>query len=471
MGSPQPHAGARTKEGGIVPSTEALDRYLAEVGEALAKLDRQAIAEVVDEFLRAWREGATLFFAGNGGSAATAAHFVVDMSKGTAVPGRPPLRAISLTDNLPSLTAWANDASYDVAMSERLRALASPDDVLVAISCSGTSRNVLRAVQTAHALGLRTIGLAGRDGGRLKDMVDVCVCAPAEWIGQQEDLHMVIDHAVTLALREAMLAESTRVDGTAVKAMILAAGEGTRLRPLTHTLAKAVLPVGGKPALEHVLEWLRSYGIRDVGVNLHHCPESITSRFSDGERLGMRLTYSREPELLGTAGGVRAFASFLDRRFVLVYGDVLTDLDLGNLVQYHTERVASLPPGTPALTMALSKTERPSEVGIVEVDARGRVTRFVEKPAPGTAFSDLSNAGVLVLEPGILDHIPAGRAVDFGQDVFPALLERGVPMFGWRIPDGAYLADYGTLEAYARVQIEWPPQPAGRRRAHERQGL
>ncbi len=439
--------------------TESIDRYIAAVTDALSKLDRQAIGEVVDEFLRAWREGATLFFAGNGGSAATASHFVVDMSKGTAVPGRPPLRAISLTDNLPSLTAWANDSSYDIAMSERLRALASPNDVLVAISCSGTSRNVLHAVQTAHALGLRTIGLAGRDGGRLKDMVDVCVCAPAEWIGQQEDLHMVLDHAITLALRDAMLAESTRIDGTTVKAMILAAGEGVRLRPLTNTYAKAVLPVGGKPALEHVLEWLRSYGIRDVGINLHHCPESITSCFGDGERLGMRLTYSREPELLGTAGGVRALASFLNRRFVLVYGDVLTDLNLGDLVQYHAKKVASLPAAAPALTMALWKTERPSsEVGIVEVDAGGRVTRFVEKPSPGTTFSNLSNAGVLVLEPGILDHIPAGRAVDFGQDVFPALLKRGVPMFGWRIPDGAYLADYGTLESYARVQVEWPPK-------------
>lgn len=451
-----------------MPGTDALDRYLREVTEALAKLDRQAVAGVVDEFLRAWREGRTLFFAGNGGSAATAAHFVVDMSKGTAVPGRPPLRAISLTDNLPSLTAWANDASYDVAMSERLRALASPGDVLVAISCSGTSRNVLRAVQTAHALGLRTVGLAGRDGGRLKDMVDVCVCAPAEWIGQQEDVHMVLDHAITLALRDAMLAESTRIDGTAVKAMILAAGEGTRLRPLTNTCAKAVLPVGGKPALEHVLEWLRSYGILDVGINLHHCPESITSCFGDGERLGMRLTYSREPELLGTAGGVRALVSFLDRRFVLVYGDVLTDLDLAELVKYHASKVADLPAGSPSLTMALSETEHPSEVGIVEVDAGGRVTRFVEKPAPGTAFSNLSNAGILVVEPGVLQHISAGRAADFGRDVFPALLRLGVPMFGWRIPSGTYLTDYGSLEAYARAQVEWPPKRDRRDGVHGR---
>ncbi|MDD5219696.1 MAG: sugar phosphate nucleotidyltransferase [Candidatus Bipolaricaulis sp.] len=450
--------------------TEPFDRYIVELRDALAKLDRGAIADVVSELLCAWREGRTVFFAGNGGSAATAAHFVVDMTKTAMVPGCPPLRAISLTDNLPSLTAWANDVSYDVAMSERLRALASPGDVLVAISCSGTSRNVLGAVQTARALGLRTIGLSGRDGGSLKDMVDVCVCAPAAWIGQQEDIHMVLDHAITLALRDAMLAESTRIDGAAVRAMILAAGEGTRLRPLTDTCAKAVLPVGGKPAMEHVLEWLRSYGIRDVAVNLHHCPESITDRFGGGERVEMRLTYSREPELLGTAGGVLAMRSFLDRRFVLVYGDVLTDLDLGELVRYHAAKVAALPAGSPALTMALSKTTRPTEVGLADVADDGRIRRFVEKPSRDAVFSDLAHAGILVLEPGILDHIPAGKGVDFGCDVFPALLERGVPMFGWPIPKGTYLADYGSLEAYARAQVEWPARRCPRDVGHGRAG-
>ena len=328
----------------------------------------------------------------------------------------------------------------------------------IAISCSGNSRNVLEAVRAARVLGVRTIGLVGRAGGMLKDMVDICVQAPAELIGQQEDIHMVLDHAITSMLRQAMIAESTRIDGSAVRAMVLAAGEATRLRPLTDARAKAVLPIGGKPALEHTLEWLRSYGIHDVGINLHHCPGSIKACLGDGERLQMRLTYGYEPELLGTAGAVRAFRQFLDRRFLLVYGDVLTNLELDELLHYHASKVSSFPSGSAALTMALCETTRPTEVGIADVGDDGRILRFAEKPSPDAVFSNLANAGVLVLEPGVVDCIPPGTDIDFGRDVFPALIEQGVPMFGWRVPEDTYLVDYGSIMDYARVQIEWSSQ-------------
>ena len=435
---------------------EQIDQYLAELKSALDSLDREAIDRVIAEFLRAWREGRTIFFIGNGGSAATASHFVVDMTKGTSIGGQPMLRTISLGDNVPSLTAWANDVSYEVIFAERLRALASPGDVIVAISCSGNSRNVLEAIRVARIMRLRTIGFIGDQGGQLENMVDICVHAPAEFIGQQEDIHMILDHIIFRILHQQMLTESSRVDGEQVKAMVLAAGEGTRLRPFTQDRAKSMLPIAGKPALEHILNWLRSYGIRQVAINLHHCPKSITSYFGDGERLNMHIVYKHEPQILGTAGGTRNLADFLDRRFVLVYGDVLTDLNLAELIAFHDDHMSRLPEGVPALTMALYRTPNPTEAGIVELDAEGRITRFVEKPAAEDVFSDLANAGVLVIEPGILNFIPQGATFDFGLDLFPMLLQRGIPMFGWPLPKDTYLLDFGSLEKYAQTQVEWP---------------
>jgi NDP-sugar pyrophosphorylase family protein len=242
-----------------------------------------------------------------------------------------------------------------------------------------------------------------------------------------------------------------------MKAMILAAGEGTRLRPLTDSLPKPMLPIGGRPALEYTVQWLRYYGIREILINLHHCPETVIRHFGDGSALGVSIEYSIEERILGTAGGAKHRESFFDRPFVVVYGDVLTDLDLSDLVGYHSTRGSNA-----HLTMSLYRVPDPTQCGVATLDAEGRVTSFVEKPNAGEAPSDLASAGVLVLDPEILRHVPEGRFCDYGHDVFPALIQHGVPIYGWPLPDTAYLIDFGTPENYERVRRQWPTPRAHR---------
>ncbi len=236
-----------------------------------------------------------------------------------------------------------------------------------------------------------------------------------------------------------------------MKAMILAAGEGTRLRPLTETMPKPMLPVSGKPTLEWILLWLRAYGIRAMALNLSWLPETVQDCFGDGSRLGIGLTYSVEEALLGTAGGVKRLERFFDAPFVLVYGDVLTDFDLGALMRFHQTR-----PAGARVTLSLTHVPNPTECGIVEVDSAGRITRFVEKPAPDAVFSDLANAGVLILEPEIVAAIPPDTFFDFSLDLFPLLLAEGVPFYGWTLPEETYLIDIGSHAKYEQVQREWP---------------
>ena len=236
-----------------------------------------------------------------------------------------------------------------------------------------------------------------------------------------------------------------------MRAMILAAGEGTRLRPLTLTTPKPMLPVDGRPTLEWILLWLRAYGIREAAINLSYKPEVIESYFGDGARCGVRLTYSIEETLLGTAGGAKRLEGFLNEPFVLVYGDVLTDLDLGALIAFHQAQAAG-----PHVTLSLYHVPNPTECGIVGVDANGRVTQFVEKPPAQEVFSDLANAGVLVIEPEILASVPAETFYDFSMDLFPRLMEAGIPFYGWEAAPQSYLIDIGSHEKYAQVQSDWP---------------
>lgn len=237
-----------------------------------------------------------------------------------------------------------------------------------------------------------------------------------------------------------------------MKAMILAAGEGTRLRPLTATQPKPMLPVSGLPTLEWIVKWLRAYDVREMAMNLSWLPETVESYFGDGSRFGVHLRYSIEDKIMGTAGGVKLLESFFDSTFVLVYGDVLTDFDLEALIKFHHSR----PPG-PKVTLSLTHVPNPTECGIVGVEEEtGRITQFVEKPAPDAVFSDLANAGVLIMEPELLASIPPETFYDFSLDLFPRLMEQGVPFYGWTMPTRYYLIDIGSHEKYARVQEEWP---------------
>lgn len=239
------------------------------------------------------------------------------------------------------------------------------------------------------------------------------------------------------------------------KAIILAAGEGTRLRPLTLDRPKPMVPVHGKPVIEYIIEWLCFYGINEIAINLHYRPEKIINHLGDGNAHGVQIRYSHEPFILGTAGAVARLADFWnDDPFLVVYGDVLTDLNLHDLILAH-ENHKKTDPQT-IITMALYEVPNPSEVGIVELDDSGKICRFLEKPTPEQIFSRLANAGVFVAEPSILTWIPPNQFYDFGHHLFPQLLKCDLSMYGWIVPPGVKVLDIGTPERYALAQREWP---------------
>jgi mannose-1-phosphate guanylyltransferase/phosphomannomutase len=227
-----------------------------------------------------------------------------------------------------------------------------------------------------------------------------------------------------------------------MKAVIMAGGEGTRLRPLTSNQPKPMLPMANRPMMEHVVNLLRQHGFEDIVVTVAFMANAIRSYFGDGSEFGVRMVYATEETPLGTAGSVRNARDELDERFVVISGDVLTDLDLSSLVDYHHSK-GSL------VTIALKAVENPLEFGIVITNEDGSIERFLEKPTWGQVFSDTINTGIYVLEPEIFEFIPEGRSVDFSEEVFPSVLEAGKPLFGYVA--GGYWEDVGTLDAYLRA--------------------
>ncbi len=231
------------------------------------------------------------------------------------------------------------------------------------------------------------------------------------------------------------------------RAVILCAGEGRRLLPLTATCPKPLLPVGGRPALDYTLELCRYHGLAEVAINLHHCPQAIPEHLGDGAAFGLRLRYSYEEVLLGSAGALEPLRDFLDRPFFVLYGDVLTNMDLTAMLKYHRWHGG-------IGTVALYRVPDPERCGLVELDADGRLQCFEEKPAQ--PFGNLANAGIYVFEPEVLDNLPEKRPCDFGQDFFPYLLRSGAVLYGYPLSPEEYLIDIGTPENLHRARTEWP---------------
>lgn len=186
---------------------DAIELYLTELEQVIRNLSRDEVRAVADALMQAWREGRTIFIIGNGGSAATASHMMNDLNKFTRVEGRPRFRAVALTDNVPWMTAVGNDQSYAEVFLEPLLNLMQPGDYVIAISASGNSPNVVKACEYAKSLGGTVIGFVGRPGGRLAQLADYKVVAPSDRIGQQEDVHMILDHCLSFALLERVRAE------------------------------------------------------------------------------------------------------------------------------------------------------------------------------------------------------------------------------------------------------------------------
>jgi len=227
-----------------------------------------------------------------------------------------------------------------------------------------------------------------------------------------------------------------------MKAVILVGGEATRLRPLTCNIAKAMVPVLNTPFLEHVIAHLSEQQVKDIVLAQGRLAQPIESYFEDGRRFGVRLTYIVEDEPLGTAGAVKNAEEYLDEAFLVLNGDIFTDLDITAMRTYHRQRKAKA-------TIALTPVEDPTIYGLIETDAQGRVTRFLEKPSWDQVTTNMINAGTYILEPDILSQIPSQTKVSIERETFPQLVEQGEPVYAY--DSSAYWIDIGTPEKYLQL--------------------
>lgn len=231
-----------------------------------------------------------------------------------------------------------------------------------------------------------------------------------------------------------------------MKAVIMAGGSGTRLRPLTSHLPKPMVPVAGKPMSEHIVNLLKQHSFNDVVFTLHYLPQAISDYFGDGSDWGMKIGYSTEEgRPLGTAGCVKAIQDQLDETFLVISGDALTDIDLTKALAFHREKKSKA-------TLVLKRVENPLDFGVVICGNDGRIQRFVEKPGASEIFSDTVNTGIYILEPEVMLYVVMGREQDFSNDLFPLLLLRNEPMYGY-VADG-YWCDIGNLAMYRQAHID-----------------
>lgn len=231
-----------------------------------------------------------------------------------------------------------------------------------------------------------------------------------------------------------------------MKAVVMAGGEGTRLRPMTSSMPKPLLPVANRPIMEHVLRLLKRHGLSETVVTVQFLASLVKNYFGDGEELGMELTYANEEKPLGTAGSVKnAEEALKDDAFLVISGDALTDFDLTDLIRFHKEKGA-------LVTVCLTRVPNPLEFGITIVDEEGKVERFLEKPTWGQVFSDTVNTGIYVMEPEVFNYVDPDVPVDWSGDVFPQLMKEGRPIFGY-VAEG-YWEDVGTHESYVKAQAD-----------------
>ena len=230
------------------------------------------------------------------------------------------------------------------------------------------------------------------------------------------------------------------ISGRKMKGIIIAAGKGTRLLPLTENVPKVMLEIGGKPAIEHVINMMKSAGIKDIAITTHHLFHIIQNYFSDGRDFGVSIIYTKEKELVGNSGGIKTLENFIDGTFVVIYGDNIADVNLYEMVEFHKNKGASATIGV------YHEKEKPETKGIIETDDNGKITSFLEKPK--NPKSNIANAAIYILGPSVFRYIPEGFS-DFGKDVFPAMLFAGEPMY---VFDVKKLIDIGTFETLEQAR-------------------
>lgn len=229
-----------------------------------------------------------------------------------------------------------------------------------------------------------------------------------------------------------------------MRAVLMAGGSGTRLRPLTCDLPKPMVPILNRPIAEHIINLLRRHNIDEIIATLHYLPDAMREYFQDGSQWGVQMTYAVEEEQpLGTAGCVKNIEALLDETFLVISGDCITDINLTDAIAFHRSRGAKA-------TLILAHVPDPLEFGVVITDESGRISRFLEKPSTSEVFSDAVNTGAYILEPEVLEYLPPNTESDFSKDLFPILLEKGEPIYGY-IAQG-YWCDVGHLDAYREAQ-------------------
>ena len=231
-----------------------------------------------------------------------------------------------------------------------------------------------------------------------------------------------------------------------MRAVLMAGGSGTRLRPLTCDLPKPMVPILNRPIAEHIINLLKRHQITEVIATLHYLPDVMRDYFQDGNDFGVQITYAvEEDQPLGTAGCVKNIAELLDQTFLVISGDSITDFDLTEAIEFHKRKQSKV-------TLVLTRVPNPIEFGVVITDDNYRIRRFLEKPSTSEIFSDTVNTGIYILEPSVLEYLPANQESDFSKELFPLLLERNEPMYGY-IAQG-YWCDVGHLDAYRESQYD-----------------
>jgi len=230
-----------------------------------------------------------------------------------------------------------------------------------------------------------------------------------------------------------------------MKAFILAAGEGTRLRPLTYTIPKPMFPIANKPVMEYTLELLKKYGIDEVIINLHYQGNLIRNYFHDGRKWGIKIIYSEEKKLLGTAGGVKKIINFFKSPFLVMSGDGLTDINLSELINFHQKK------GSIA-TMVLKKIDTHFEYGVTLTDKNGKIRKFIEKPSWSEVFSNTANTGIYIFQPEVFANVPKNTFYDFGHNLWPLLLRKREKIYAYETD--SYWCDIGNLYEYRRAQSD-----------------
>ena len=227
-----------------------------------------------------------------------------------------------------------------------------------------------------------------------------------------------------------------------MKAVILVGGEATRLLPLTCNIPKAMVPVLNTPFLEHIIRYLSEHQIKDIILAQSCLSQPMEGYFKDGSQFGVKLSYTTEDTPLGTAGAVKNIEQYLGETFLVLNGDIFTDLDITAMISFHLEKRAKA-------TIALTPVDDPTSYGLIETDTQERVTRFLEKPSWSQVTTNMINAGTYVLEPDVLAHIPLRAKSSFERELFPLLLDHGEPIYAY--PSSAYWIDIGTPQRYLQL--------------------